>query len=357
MLIRHRPVAGFALLLSLAIAPGCAEADDANEEASAETSDALSAAAPRGFAFARDVQEKPRTVAITKQREWKVVHSVPVKGLTAGERVAVRGEVTLSRCVPSEGSPCKRVTPFSPHVTTKIVLGGSATDASGPDLSSSQGLSCSTRDHHCTLSIGEKVTKNLTGDRFVNLVVAAEDGAATSQDLMLVEDHHGGVYVTRIGAAADEAGRRFVGKEVAPSSMPIDNVDANGNGPRRDGYVTMRARVDGAKPGDVIDADALILAQVDDGSCDPLIAHQVFVSKNDNADPETGALATLTAHNGTNCLGSTCRYEKSGAGVLPAGTPPVVYVSVVSKAGRSCVQPGDKWHVGAGSELKVRVRR
>ena len=353
----RRWLAGLAFLLVLVPACDGTGDDSTNDGASAETSEALSAAPASGFSFARDTNEKSRTVPITKNGDWKVVYSVPVNKLTASERVAVRGEVTLSRCVPSEGAPCKRDTPFDPKVTVKVVLGSSANDASGPELSRSPSLTCSRRDHHCTLVIGEMVTKNLTGNKFVNLVVAAEGNAATSQDLMLVEDHHGGVYVTRMGASADEAGRRTAGKDVSPSSMPIDNVDDNGNGSRRDGHVTLRARVDGVRPNDILDIDAVIVAKVDDGSCDPLIAHQVFVSKNDGADPESSALATLTAHNGTNCLDSTCRYEKSAAGSLPAGTPSTVYVSVVSKAGRSCVQQGDKWHLGAGSELEVRVRR
>ena len=43
------------------------------------------------------------------------------------------------------------------------------------------------------------------------------------------------------------------------------------------------------RPGDILDVDATIEAKIDDGSCDPLIMHQVFVSTNDG-DPEKSAL-------------------------------------------------------------------
>jgi hypothetical protein len=346
-----------ALGVALLLASGCTGADEP-EAAVAESRDALAAAPKKGFTFARDTTENPRSVPITKGGDFFVVYSVPIDGLSPDERIAVRGEVTLSLCEPSEGAPCQRDTPFAPHLVAKIVLGTSATDASGTALSGASDLSCSRRDHHCTLVVGEHITKNLTGKRFANLVVSAQDAAATSKDLMIVEDTHGGVDVTRIGASANADGRSFTGKDVAPKTMTIDNVDQNGNGPRRDGYVTLRARVDGVKPGDIVDADAVILAKVDDGSCDPLIAHQVWVSKDDHGDPSAkgNALVALTAHNGTNCLDASCRYEKSGAGQLPPGTPSTVFVTVVSKAGRSCVQPGDQWHLAASSALRVRVR-
>ena len=108
----------------------------------------------------------PRSVPITKGGDSKVVYSVRVDGLASAERLAVSGEVTLSLCEPSEGAPCKRDTPFTPKVTARIVLGSSETDASGPALTRASSLDCSRRDHHCTLSIGEEVTKGFAGTKF-----------------------------------------------------------------------------------------------------------------------------------------------------------------------------------------------
>lgn len=284
-----------------------------------------------------------------------MIYSVPLDALTQSERVAVRGEVTLSKCVPSEGAPCARVTPFDPKFAAKIVLGSSANDASGPDLSDTESLTCSTRDHHCTLVLDERISSGFGGKRFANLVVSAT-GNGTSIDVAKVEQGHGGVTVTRIGPGADAGGRRVVGKDVSPQWMAVDDVDANGSA-RRDAHVTMRARLDGVKPGDIIDVDAKILARIDDGSCDPLIMNQVFVSTKNDDDPEASRISTLTAQNGTNCTGASCTFRKSGADELPKGAPSTVWVSVVSKAGRSCVHSGDRWQLGASSELVARIRR
>ena len=322
---------------------------------SARTDDALGAAAPGRFAFARDTKERRTTVPITSSRDWRVIYSVPLDALSPNERVAVRGEVTLSKCVPSEGAPCSRVTPFVQRFAAKVVLGSSASDATGPDLSDTTSLTCSTRDHHCTLVVDETISGGFTGKRFANLVVAAS-GNGSSIDVAKVEEGHGGVYVTRIGPGADAGGQRVVGNDVSPQWMTVDDVDSNGSA-RRDAHVTMRARLDGVKPGDVVDVDARVLARIDDGSCDPLIMNQVFVSTKNDDDPEASRVATLTAQNGTNCTGASCTLRKSGADALPKGTPSTVWVSVVSKAGRSCAQSGDRWQLGASSKLWVRVRR
>lgn len=258
-------------------------------------------------------------------------------------------------CAPSESAPCKRVTPFTPRFTARIVLGNDANDANGTKLSASPSQSCSRREHHCTLVIREELAGNLSGDRFVNLVVAAE-GNATSKDLMKVEKAHGGVYVTRIDAAANRGGSGIAVDTVATSSMKIDNVDDNNGSGRRESHVLYRARVDNVRPHDLLDLDATINAVVNDGSCDPLIMHQVFVST-DNGDPEATKLLELTAQNGTNCIGANCTFKKSGAGELPGGTPSTVFVTVVAKAGRSCTQNGDTWQIGGGSGVTLRLRR
>lgn len=326
------------------------------DDGASRNEDPLGAAPPGGFAFARDVNERRATVPIDPGRSWRVVYSVALDALSSSERLAVRGEVTLSKCVPSEGAPCARVTPFDPRFSAKVVLGQSADDASGPDLTDVRDLTCSTRDHHCTLVLDEAIHGGFGGKRFANLVVAAS-GNGSSIDVAKVEKGHGGVYVTRIGAGADASGKSTTGKDVSPTWMDVDDVDANGNAGRRDPHVTLRARLDGVKPGDIVDVDARIVAKIDDGSCDPLVMNQIFVSTKNDGDPEASKIATLTAQNGTNCTGASCNYRKSGADVLPKGTPSTVWVAVVSKAGRSCAQGGDRWQLGGASELSARVRR
>lgn len=342
------------LSLALSCVVGCTSEAITEEEGS--RTDALTAPRANEIAFGRDASERITSVPIqSNQRDFRVVFSVPVDDLRADETLAVRGEVTLSTCVPSEGAPCKRVTPFDPRFITKIVLAGSANDASGVDLTDARDTTCNRREHHCTLVLGEATKKGFTGSKFVNLVVAAEGKGATNADLMKVEEKHGGVYVTRLGAGADPGGRTVKLDDVSGGSMKIDNVDDNGGSGRRDAHVTYRAKI-AVVPGAVLDVDGIMVAKVDDGSCDPLIMNQVFVTKDRTDDPEKGALLALTAQNGTNCLGSSCTYRKSGAGELPKDAPREVWVSVVSKAGRSCAAAGDKWSVGNGSSFTVRVR-
>lgn len=293
---------------------------------------------------------------IRQQGAPKVIFSVPVPDLTAGEQLIVRGEVSLSMCAPKEKAPCLRTTPFAPHFTAKIVLGADGRDVSGQTISSAPGLTCSDREHHCTLVIDERVTTGLTGSKMVNLVVSA-DGPGTSKDLMIVENDHGGLYVTRRGASA--SGGSSIGVANTSARMDIDNVDDNSraNVDRRTPHVIFRARLDDARPGDILDLDAKIDADINDGPCNPLIMHQVFVSTDDRADPEGSAIAELTAKNGTNCTKTSCTYKKSGAAQLPGNTPATVYIAVVARAGRSCSQTGDTWKVGSGSRVNLRLRR
>jgi hypothetical protein len=73
----------------------------------------------------------------------------------------------------------------------------------------------------------------------------------------------------------------------------------------------------------------------------------VLVSENGNDKPWESKVAVLTANNGTNCVNSPCMFRKSGADQLPNDLKPdtTLYVSVVSRAGRSCTQPGDQWEI------------
>jgi hypothetical protein len=223
-------------------------------------------------------------------------------------------------------------------------------------------MTCTHFKHHCALAIDERVTDGLSGFKFANLVAAAVGGNPSSKDLMEVNEQHGGVYVTRIAANAPVQGKDIRGHVVESGWMQLDMENKH---PRKP-HITLGATLDNAMPGDVIDAHAVIAAKTRgsgakpancSGARDPLITHQVIVSKH-KADPLGSKIGSLTAKNGVNCrLGNTCTYRKSGAFQLPNNTPSTVYVSVVSWGGRSCSAPNDDWSLGNMSALKVTRRR
>jgi hypothetical protein len=341
---------------------GCAIETDG--ELIGETALELGPAAAAGYAFARDTKENRKSVPIKAKNAWRVVYSVPLQDLHQGERIAVRGEVQLTTCQASDlgNGPCKRVTPFDPKMKAKIVLGTTKNDAKGRALSNKRAMTCTHFKHHCTLAIDEQVTGDLSGFKFANLVVAATGSNPNSKDLMEVNAHHGGLYVTRIGASAPAQGKSIPGHVVTSGWMRLDMENKH---PRKP-HVTLQATVSDARPGDVIDAEALIVARTRgsgskpagcSGARDPLILHQVFVSTK-KGDPLGTKIGTLTAKNGVNCkLGNSCTYRKSGAVKLPKSTPSTVHVSVISWGGRSCSAPNDEWSLGNASALKVSRRR
>ncbi|MBK7580356.1 MAG: hypothetical protein IPI67_09150 [Myxococcales bacterium] len=352
---------GLACAVLAPIATGCVVATDGEVELVDDSELAAAAAPAGGYEFGKDTEERRHAVPIEKNAKWKVVYSVPLRDLGPDERVAVRGEVQLTVCQQSNmggGSPCTRVTPFDPKYEVKVILGDSKDDASGPDLSDTRDMTCTHLKHHCALSVAEAISHGMHGNHFANLVVAAVDVATNGHDVMIVDDHHGGLYVTRIGKGANEKGKTSEGHDVSGGWMKLDMENS---GPRKP-HVTLQATLKHAKPGDVVGVDALIEAQTHggggkppgcSGARDPLITHQVFVSKHAN-DPAGSKLATVTAKNGTNCrIGDACSYRKSAALRLPKDTPSTVYVSVVSSGGRSCSAPNDEWRLGAGSKLEL----
>jgi hypothetical protein len=364
------------LAILLAGAPcvmGCAfdVEDDGEDEDVAESADSLKAPRPDGFTFASSRDEREKAVPVTGGgNAWKTIYSVKLEDLTAGERIAVRGEVQLTRCHQSDvdkKTPCDRALPEGANLAYRahIVIGGSQGDANGKRISKTARVSCTHFKHHCSVAIDEAIESDLSGTRFVKLLVAAEG----SGKLMIVDEGKGGLAVTRMGRKADRAGKVFETRPTSGAWMDLDASDireAKGL-PGRRPHITFQTRIDNANPGDVLDVDARILAITASGGSrpggcsgarDPLITHQVFASTGKNA--EGSKIGTLTAKNGTNCrLDGRCTYEKSGALQVsrkhPAGQP--LYVSVVSTGGRSCSGSGDKWRIDPASRMVLRRRR
>jgi hypothetical protein len=340
---------------------GCIVGEDQLSEPVDEQDLAVAPPKATGYAFAKDGGERKKSVPIESHENWHVVYSVPAKDLAPAERLAVRGEVQLTTCQASDlgDTPCKRITPFDPKFAVKIVLGTSDHDATGKDLSQKRDTTCSHFDHHCAVAIDERTSSNLSGFGFVNLVVSATGSSPGKQDLMIVDDHHGGVYATRIGAKADASGSQVPGKIRTSGWMKLDMANAH---PRKE-HTTLQATVHGVSAGDVLSVEALVEAKTRgsgskpagcQGARDPLITNQIFLSKHAN-DPVASKLGSFTAKNGQNCkLGTTCKYRKSGAMQLPKSVPSTVYVSVVSMGGRSCSAPNDEWSLGNDSKLVVK---
>ncbi len=374
--MRIDPKSSVALALVMLAASGCVEPADAADESGAPSDpddppaatdpvEVLPAVPPGEFRLARTTEERIAWVPVKDAANWHVVYSLKLTELGDGERVAARGEVQLTTCQASDlpDTPCKKITPFDPSFKAKIILADGASDAEGVNLVPARDVTCSHFEHHCAVALGEEVVGKLTGVKFVNLVVSATGPNPGGDDRMIVDEGHGGLYVTRIGQGADPVGTALPLADVSPDWMALDNESA---GPREP-HVVFQVKLDGAEPGEILDLDARIDAITDgnggkpancSGARDPLITHQVFLSDQAKAPWLDGhKLGTMTAKNGSNChLDDTCTYRKSGAASLGKDPPGVVWVSVVASGGRSCSAPGDRWKVGNQSAVTVRRR-
>lgn len=361
----RRLAVAIALAAFAPLATGCMAATDEDElevEQADESVDLLKAPPAGGMSFARSTKEKTKSVPINGK--WKVIYSVALEDLTPDEKISVRGEVQMTTCQKSDlpDTPCKRITPFDPHYKTRVILGTSPTDASGTALTPERDETCSHFKHHCALALPEGVKSGLKGTRFVNLVVRVDGGGNSGNDLMIVDDTHGHVTVTRMAKGSDVQGQKVQAKQLKTGWMGLNMENKEPRQPR----TIFQAEIKNAKPGEIIDADAVIEAITDgnggkpsgcQGAREPLLSHQIFVSKNKDPFAKGSKIGELTEKNGQNCdLDDTCTYHKSGAAQLDKGVSGTVYVSLVSWGGRSCSAPKDQWKLGGKSELKVRRR-
>jgi hypothetical protein len=385
----HSPTLGLFLLACLGGA-SCASPEEAVEDAE-RTADAVTttptvkAPPPNGFSFGRDTKDRQTEVPIAKKRldKPRVLLSVKLEDLTSTEDLLLRGELTLSTCggkdisgdaSDGEKNPCSipelKRSPYgyAPHFATYIALGGSAGDTNGPRLSAVQDTTCSGREHHCTIAIPQARAKspNAAKEKYVNLIAAADDPAARGFDLMIVEQGHAVLTVTRVAPGAGGAlVQRHTADSLEKGSIDIDREDGDG-GPLgvdpKVHHAIYQVKLDGLRPGDIIDADAKLVAKVHGGpaECDAYMSQEIVITKGSNA---TGHKSPgdewLTQVNGRNCTdhGGECTYRKSGAVAIGKDAPATMFVTLIATAGRTCVPPGYTWQTGQGGSLDVNVRR
>jgi hypothetical protein len=377
------------LVVASVIGCGCVAPEDPSENAG-QTADAVTvtsvrAPRPNEITFGRTNKDRVTEVPIAKTRfdKPKVLLSVKLDDLTTSEDLLLRGELTLSTCggkdiggdaSDGERNPCSipelKRSPYgySPHFGATIVLGNSAGDTEGPKLSPMHDVSCSGREHHCTIAIPQARTKSPVAARakFANLVVAADDPAARSFDLMIVEHDHALLAVTRVANGAGGAvAQKTTNDPILKGKIDIDREEGDGGPLGVDPKVhheIYQVKLEGLRPGDIIDADAKVVAKVRNGpaDCDAYMSQEIVITSGPNA---TGKKKPgdewLTRVNGKNCTdhGGECAYRKSGAAELGRDASATMFVTLVVTAGRTCVPPGYTWEVQNGGSLDVTVRR
>jgi hypothetical protein len=366
---------------------GGPEADDDPDEsyrtASANNVPDAPAPAAAGVSYGRELAERSYGVAITDKPTGKpkVIYSVRLGTVSAGERLLLRAEVTLSRCNAKDiaglsgdakVTPCNssklRKSPYryAPRFQAAFVLADGADQPAGQRLSPWLDRKCTESEHHCALALPEaKATPDPAAGRYLNLVVAADaDGAgARSFDVMEVEQGHGGLHVTRLGPSAPGPASTKDTKELrAGGKLRVDQPKEDGGNPIR--HLLYRLRLDGVQPGDVLGADARARVRVFMTSgCDPLVTGELILTKSESGTDTQGADdGRLTARNGQNAADHSSQgtaYRKSGAIQIKQGSPSTMYLKHVAMAARSCANPHrDQWALDPdGGSLAVTIHR
>lgn len=357
---------------------GCA-GDDALEDVG-ESEDAIRAAPsvkapkPGGVTFGRELKERLLEVPMGKKAfdKPKVLYSVKLEDVTPAEDLLVRAELTFSKCgakdisgdaSDGEKNPCstpqlkKNPYDYDPHFGAYIVFGDSPTDVKGKRQSPVHDTRCSSREHHCNIIVPQTRVKSEVAKkaRWVNLVVGADHDRARSFDLVIIEQTHGILAVTRLAPGAGPPVDTKTSKdELEKGRIDIDRESGDG-GPLgadpKKAHELYRVKLTGLKPHDVISADGKFVAKLHGGpaDCDPLFSTEILIDKEH-----------VTNVNGVNCTehgGGTCKYEKSGAIELGANAKDTMVVTMVTKAGRTCVPPGFEWELLNDGFLEVNVRR
>ena len=386
--MHHARVLG--LFVVAALAAGCA-ADDALEDVG-ESTDAIRAAPsvkapkPGGVTFGREQKERLLEVPIAKKAfdKKKVLFSVKLEDVTTTEELLVRAELTFSKCgnkdisgdaSDGEKNPCStpelKKNPYSydPHFGAYLVFGDGPLDVKGKHESHVYDTRCSSREHHCNIIVPQTRIKSEVARkaRWMNLVVGADHDRARSHDLVIIEQTHGMLYVTRLGQGAGPAADAKTSRdEMKNGLIDIDREEGDG-GPLgvdpKEAHELYQVKLTGLKPNDVISADAKFVAKLHGGpaDCDPLFSTEILLTDSPKATgkPKSGE-ERITHVNGVNCTehgGGECKYEKSGAVQVGNNVKDTMFVTMVTKAGRSCVPPGFKWELKNDGFLQVAVRR
>jgi hypothetical protein len=254
---------------------------------------------------------------------------------------------------------------YNPRFSAAFVLGDSPTDATGKRVSPWKNTTCTQSQHHCALALPEAAVLGLpdAAEKYVNLVVTADANGANAKSwhVMEVEQHHGALAVTRIAPGAQ------LGVIQKHSTTVLEtnklSVDKFGSGPPADKRRLYQAKLQGLKPGDVIDVDAQLRAYLGNYKCTPLITTEIIVSADPSATQPGANGARITVKNGRNCPDHTsdgCKYAESGAARLGSGAPSTMYVTYLATAGRSCAagDGSNKWWLDPKyGFLDVNVRR
>ena len=213
------------VLVFAALFFGCA-GDDPIEDV-AESSEAIrtppsvKAPKPGGVTFGRELKERLLEVPMGKKAfdKPKILYSVKLEDVTPAEDLLVRAELTFSKCgakdisgdaSDGEKNPCStpelKRSPYDddPHFGAYLVFGDSPTDVKGKRQSPVHDTRCSSREHHCNIIVPQTRVKSEVAKqaRWMNLVVGADHDRARSFDLVIIEQMHGILAVTRLAPGA-----------------------------------------------------------------------------------------------------------------------------------------------------------
>jgi hypothetical protein len=372
----------FALAVAASVGCGAPPPDEGDDDgvdfaaqAASEPPPVAQAPSAGAVTFARDVSEQVNGVRIRGKAHDKpiVVYSVRLPNTNSAEALRVRGEVMISRCNDNDiegGSKDGNTTPcvskamkqnpyaYNPRFSAAFVLGTSKDDAKSPVVSKWVDTVCTDDQHHCAIALPEAAVTDLPDakERFLNLVVTADARGAKAEKWHVadVEQHRGSLSVTRLGAG--KSGARAFEKHsttlLSTGPMSIDRPSEDGD-KHRGRQLLHQIRLDGLKPGDIVDADARMRALLGGYDCDPLIMSEVILTADKGSRELEGAFdVALTAKNGRNCTNHKqkgCPYRKSGAARLKKGTPSTMFLSYVATALRSCAAANgsNKWRADA----------
>ncbi len=370
----------------------------------------------RPVTIASDTDERSLGVRVVKRSggtpQPRLVYAAHVAAVQPGEQLRVQGEVTLSRCNPSDiagdttdsyRSPCNSVMnpagseppltvneglgddpyEYAPRFRAQIVLGPLGT--TGTVVHESPWMRCPQRRHHCSLALPE-FSFAPTGETWVNLVVIADDAGppssirdARSWDAMEIEQQHGALTVIRLAPGAADPSWA---SESMIQTKKI-RIGTPGAGPGQDYRSVVYRTMLGALTGGVVQARARVgirLRPLSHSTVRPLVTTQLLLTTDPTAvrpgttpgpdgvlgSGDDGWAIAITARNGANCYdrNGLCVYQDEGAVEIP-GPPPSGswYVVEVVGALRDDAPPGGKdfvrvralpmgqWH---GIQLRIR---
>jgi hypothetical protein len=310
--------------------------------------DALSVDAPGKNGVRLGVSMKPATdhipISRDKHKAARVIYSMKVPSLSQGEELHVRADLTITFCddfdvagKSSDGtnSPCWALHSigsyegkYTPNLATAAVLAKGPSDADGEMITDWQDGPCHAHAHHCSRAIRASV-KNPpdSGDRWVNVIAAANDPEARGPDVMNVENNNGGVYVVRLGA----------NRQLPDWHHDQTTNDAHFHVEQsKSGDVAYQIELHDVHPGDIIDAYGAMKVAVPNNPLAPLVKGAIALS-NDRRhfQSDQNDVKVFVPHGGTDCTDDShdgCRLVKAGSTLAPSWAHSTMYVTFVASA-------------------------